>query len=699
MPYTRAVAGSGRIRDRSALDSTAVELGMLAVAVLAVAAVYLSIFWSRHLQFPVGYDTPKYLWRTALAGTSGISSLAGAAPEPFRSNPDRVGFPLLVGAVSSMLGISTTRLVMVLPAVLAATIGLGAAAFARTALALPRWAAAVFVLAVGASANVSRMAAPGYLDNLVVTGIVMAALAAALCAANAGHSPVWVARTPAIGATLLLVAGVLTHWIFVVVVGGILLAVALAALPSSIRAWRAGGRPLGTPSGRLAAMVGGAAVLGGAALLTLVGSEPSPPRLPRAAFQAKLAADAPKYGFAVIGPLAAVGAAWAALRLRLRVLAPAGQAGSGTADRTSSAPTARSDAPRPAGLGAWLMLIWALTGAAAVALLALGRSIPAHRLLAFDLGIPLLVATGLVAVALLLLRTTLRARAALAAGVIALALAGTTVIAYRAWSGAVSWIPPKQFAQASVAGGYLQRVGGSTPVVFIVDLGGASATASTSEAFHVIRTGLAPEDITRTYEYLGRPEDFLAGRPTLGPDPAFNFASLQHWPSVRAILNEHPIALMMRAFVRGFGTEVTAHPEWSVAPNLAVVQGPRPPGPFPALQAVPRPLGAMALFAAGAVFLAVLAVTGGGWAASAVRAEPAVRAALAPGFGIAAIVLGGVVGDRLGLRMSGAGGAVVIVVMALAGWVAFLATRRRHRRRRQEDRADDAFVADAPAGE
>ena len=675
MPYTRAVAGSGRIRDRARLSRTALDLGALAVAALAVAAVYLSIFWRRDLSFPVGYDTPKYLWRTALVGANGFGSLAGAAPEPFRSNPDRVGFPLLVSAASSLLGVSASRLVMVLPAAMATTIGLGAAAFARTALAMPRWAAAVFVLAVGASPNVSRMAAPGYLDNLLVAGLVVAGVVGALHAANALRGQ---GRAASIGAVGVLVAGVLTHWIFVLVVAAILLAVALAALPWSIGTWRAGRRPLGTPSGRLATIVGGAAAIGGAALLTLVGSEPSPPRLPRAAFQAKLAADAPRYGLAVTGPLAAVGAAWAALRLRLRVpMKPDGTAGS---DAGAGQPI--PDVPRPASLGSWLMLIWALTGAAAVALLTLGRSVPAHRFLAFDLGIPLLVATGLVAVARLLLGINHRVRAALAATVVVLALAGTTVIAYRAWSGTISWIPPKQFEQASVAGRYLQRVSGTTPVVFIVDLGGASPAASTSEAFHVIRTGLAPNDITRTYEFLGRPEDFLAGNPTLRADPAFNLASLQHWPSVRAILDEHPIALMMRAFVRGFGTEVAAHPEWSVGPDLAVVQGPRPPGPLPPLQAVPQPLGAPALFMLWAAFLAVLALTGGGWASLAVRADPAVRAALMPGFGIAALVLGAVVADRLGVRMEGAGGAIVIAVVAAAGWVAFLAMPRAPSRRR-----------------
>src|SRR5438067_681634 len=170
------MAGSPRVRGRGSAWG---EAALLLAAAVAVAVVYLQIYAARRFAFPVGYDTPKYLWRSALVGARGVAALAGAAPEPFRSNPDRAGFPVLVDSVASLLRVSTPHLVMVLPAVLAATIGLGAAAFARLALRLPWWAGAIFVVATGASANVSRMAGPGYNDNLLVTGMATAAVAVA----------------------------------------------------------------------------------------------------------------------------------------------------------------------------------------------------------------------------------------------------------------------------------------------------------------------------------------------------------------------------------------------------------------------------------------------------------------------------------------------------------------------------------------
>jgi hypothetical protein len=642
----------------------------LVLPAAAVAAIYLRIYAARRFAFPVGYDTPKYLWRAALAGAKGIESLSGAAPSPLRSNPDRAGFPVLLNAVSSLLGVGVTRLTIVLSGVMAAVIGLAAAAFARLALRSPVWAMPIFVVGVGASANVSRIAGPGYLDNLLVAGLAMAAATVAMSAAGGGEGRL----AAAVAGTLLLTAGVFTHWIFVALLGGVLLATALVALPGSLRAWRRGERLLRTPSGTLAGVVGIVAVLGGVGLLTLVGSEPRPPRLPGQAFRSKLAEDVPRYVFPVTAPLAALGAAFAALGTMF------GRRRSGrgaTTETTTGAGGGTIVGGVP--LASWFVLIWALTALAGVLLLVLGAAVPAHRFLAFGLGIPLLVAIGIASVAGLMASSGGAVGIVAAVVVAAIALAGTSTIAYRAWSGAHPWIPDKQFSQAGVAGAYLERVGGTAAVVFIVDLHGASPLASTTLAFHVIRTAIAPDDIRRTLEYLGTSENFLAGRPTLRPQPpTFNQASLQHWPSVRAVLDEHPIALLLSTFNRGFAQVADAHPDWRIAPGVLVVQGPRPPGPYPPRVAVPAPLSPGALEALWLAFLAVLALAGGGWAAASVRSGLA-AAALAPAFGIAAIVLAGIVADRLGVRLAGGGGTALIATIAALGWAVFALSVRRRR--------------------
>jgi hypothetical protein len=328
-------------------------------------------------------------------------------------------------------------------------------------------------------------------------------------------------------------------------------------------------------------------------------------------------------------------------------------------------------------LASWFVLLWALTAVGGVLLLVIGVAVPAHRFLAFDLGIPLLVAIGIAGVADLVASGGGALRIAGAALVAAIALVGTGTIAYRAWSGAHPWIPSKQFSQAGVAGAYLERVGGTGPVVFIVDLHGASPLASTTLAFHAIRTALAPEDIRRTLEYLGTPDNFLAGRPTLRPQPpTFDQASLQHWPSVRAVLDQHPTALLLSAFYRGFPQVAAAHPDWRIAPGVLVVQGSRPSGPYPSRAVVPAPLSGPAVAVLWIAFLAVLSIAGGGWAASAVRSGLG-AAALAPAFGIGGIVMAGIVADRLGVRLTGSGGKGLIGVVAAAGWVVFALTRRR----------------------
>ena len=45
---------------------------------------------------------------------------------------------------------------------------------------------------------------------------------------------------------------------------------------------------------------------------------------------------------------------------------------------------------------------------------------------------------------------------------------------------------------------------------------------------------------------------------------------------VRRVLAEHPVILVLQAFDRQYGDVVGAHPDWEVAPGVAVAQGPRP---------------------------------------------------------------------------------------------------------------------------
>ena len=78
----------------------------------------------------------------------------------------------------------------------------------------------------------------------------------------------------------------------------------------------------------------------------------------------------------------------------------------------------------------------------------------------------------------------------------------------------------------------------------------------------------------------------------------------------------------------------------------------------------------------GALLLALAGLVGGPIAALLLAAEPArARAALAPAFGFAALLLASVLVDGLGLHLSGPGGWVALALAALPAWA--VVVRRR----------------------
>jgi hypothetical protein len=624
-----------------------------------VGSVYLAPIATKDFAAPVGFDAPKYVWRSNLVRAEGLDALAASAPEPFRVNADRPGFPSVMGAVASLLDTSPARVILVLPAVLAVAVGLAAGSLAVRCLRQPRWAFAVFAVATGASVQVSRMAGPAYLDNLLLAPIAVAAAGLALFAAGGDRG--------AAGAVALLVAGWLVHWVFVLLLVGLVAASGLVLIRTSIREWRAGRHPLSTESGRLLAIAGAGGLLGGAALLGLSSTEPAPPRLPRSSFLSKLRADIPRYAFPALAPAAAIGAATVrGLGLRL-------SPGHRSPD---DSPIPRSDAdallPRRALL---LMLLWTLSGGVAVLALHLGFGIPAHRFLAFGMGMPFLFAAGVLAVGRLASRLGTRSGSVAGAAVVVACLAAGVTISYRGWFQAHPWMPRAQLQQAAEAGAYLQRAGGDGPIIFVVDLGGHSPLSGTSLAFHVIRAALPPEVVPRTLVYLGEPERLLDGRPTLREVPeTFDQASLRHWPSVRAVLDQEPIAVMMPAFNASFGSSVERHPEWLVSTNVAVVQGPRPT----ALRSAPHPPGPLStprLVVLWAAVLAVLALAGSGWAVALSPGGWLERGGFAPAFGIGMLVLATVVAGRVGIVFGRGASLVVLSSVAVAGWALAVSAR------------------------
>jgi hypothetical protein len=281
----------------------------------------------------------------------------------------------------------------------------------------------------------------------------------------------------------------------------------------------------------------------------------------------------------------------------------------------------------------------------------------------FALALPFLAAAALVAVARRAWRSgRWPVRTAGAAVLVAgLALGGSVTM--RDWYDNAPTLSAKAFGYATAAGTYLDRYAPGRPVVFLFD----TTPGGVVTGVRTFRAAAPPDRIAQVGAYLGDLDELLAGRPTIRPgDAAFNTASVANWRSVQPVLSRDPVILTNPAFDVAFRALLAAHPDWLVTPGLMVVAGPRPPG----VQAAPTPgpVGGRFLLVGGVAVLALLGVAGMGWAWSLIPGDPFERAALAPAFGIAALVLGGTVADAFGVRSAGVGAWFVAGGTALAGW-------------------------------
>lgn len=649
------IAEPGRAGPRTRL---ALATLLIAMSIVAISGQFLYLYVKTGFTGPAGFDTPKYIWRANLVVGEGLRELADSSP--YREHADRPGYPALASVYESVNGISPLRLGFVLPALMGAVVGLAAGAFARRSVREPGWAFPVYAIVVGASVNVA-VTATGLIDNLIIDGLLVAAAVTALLAAEG---------MPAFTATLLLIAGAtLTHWPFTLVFVAILGALALVVLPMSIREWRSGGRPLGTPSARLASLVAGSAVVLGGALL-LAPDAPQPPVSSRRSFLRKLGRFVPWYRFEIPGPMAAIGipALWIPKRRERR-------------------------------WGLALALIWAGAGAAAVALLHLGVAAPAHRLLGFGLGLPILAAAGLTGLGRVISRLPPRpVGIALAALVVLAGLAGSGLISHLAWMDrAALKLPGLQVAQARAAGRYLQEVGNDHPVIFVINPPVKRYGQATTLYFGATRASLPSNQIRNAYIYLGDPAMLLSGRPTLREgDKGFNKVSQRHWEHARPLLADDPVILMLSAFNLGFRPREPV-PGLRLAEGVRLLSGPTPAdleGLTPVLPTAPS-AGALIWIFVSALLL--LWVVGMGWSASLVPAGWFVRVSLAPALAIAALVLGQAIVARLGLDTPGLRLPSVVVV-AVLGWIPFAIRSLKRGRGRHAPPVTDRGEADERIG-
>jgi hypothetical protein len=595
------VKGKHRPKDRPAWPLASVLV--LLVPTVVIGGMYLWPFLTGHSLLPFGYDTPKYVWRANLVADRGLHALLGAAPEGFGVNADRPGYPVIA-------------------ALARAVIGLAAGAFAVRSLREPLWAFPIYAVAVGASVNVARTAV-GYTDNLMFDAVaVAAAMLVIVVVQNEGGIAAGIE---------LLAGGTLIHWNFALLFALMVAGLAALLLPASYRQWRSGGGLLATPSVRLGILVGGSAAAGAAALAAGPSLPYKVPHLPLRVIARKYTTFIKPYRLPILGPLAAAGIPalwWPKDLARRRALL--------------------------------LAVLWAGVGVGGIlALRVLHIAVPAYRFLGFALGIPILGAAAIVGLARLTSSRWGWAGVALAVVLSTAALAVSASLAYREWSSHDPSMSPDELGQVTTAGRYMEAVGGTAPVVFVVSRPGVAL------ADHIVRSALPSDQITRALIYLGDTENLLAGQPTLKQDDGskFNGASEKSWPAVEAVLPQQP----MIVYLSTLNPYVQPPPGWSLEPGVLVVRGPQPAAPIAPSDPIESP-SAPALVGTALAVLLFFAGAGLGWTASLVPTGWLERVAVAPAFGIAALSVVGVAADRLGLGLLGPTGVALWVVAAALGW-------------------------------
>ena len=553
--------------------------------------------------FGVGPDVPVYMWWARVGASQGLSVIG-----------ERPGIAAAIATAAGTLHLPLVPAIAGMQYALAASVGLGAIALVRGRAAGGRlgW------LLAGLSAGLFAVhLGGGYVANLAFTVPFFAAGAALATRTRRGTDA---------AAALLGGAGLAHPQFFLVGISVLAIAALWAFLREPERGWA-------SDAGRVAvAVAGGGAIVGAGLLSMLIGP-------------AKLRVDTSKDAFLRRTGLDSLLEDTYLARFREKAWKYAPWA---------MLPLAVAGVPRTGGFIRRFLVAWAALTIVAVPVGIWSGWFPPDRIITFGFALPVLAALGIAwAAELLEARTPLWVAWPATAALILLVVWPT----FGAWGRQQPFISPRDLASATEAGRIAATTPPGTPIVVIVNDIDDTAIFLATQAGNILRAAVPPDRADDVYIYAGDPARYFAGEPTFRGNPEFDTLS-------RQLLDDVPegeaAVFVLDQFDRVGGAEGDPHfVRWS--PDVvSTVSDPRP------LAAGDGELVASSPWAIVGATLAVAVLLWGlgyGWSRW-TFGDTVTAAAAAPGFGVAALAIVGLLAERLGVPLTGSWGPTLISLVA-----------------------------------
>jgi hypothetical protein len=553
--------------------------------------------------FGVGPDVPVYLWWARVGASQGLSVIG-----------ERPGIAATIATVAGTLHLPLVPAIAGLQYALAASVGVAAVALVRRRAAGGRFAWLLAGLAAGLFAV---HLGGGYVANLAFT--VPFFVAGAALAARTQHA------TDA-AAGLLGGAGLAHPQFFLVGVLVLAFAALWAFLREPERGWA-------SDAGRVTvAVAGGGAIVGAGLLSMLIGP-------------AKLSADTSKDAFLRRTGRGSLLEDTYLERFHEKIWKYSPWA---------VVPLAAAGVPRAHGFTRRFLVSWAGLTVVGVPIGIWSGWFPSDRIITFGFALPVLAALGIAwAAGLLEARTPLWIAWPATAALIMLVIWPTL----DAWARQQPYISPEDLASATEVGRIAATTPPGTPIVVIVNDIDDTAIFLATQAGNILRAAVPPERAGDVYVYVGDPARFFAGEPTVRGNPEYDTLS-------RQLLDDIPdgdaAVFVLDQFDRVGGAQVDPHFVWWSPGVVSTVRDPRP---LPVGDGELSGSSPWLIVGATLLVAALLWGLGYGWARW-TFGDTVTAAAAAPGFGVAALAIVGLLAERLGVPLTGPWGPTLISLVA-----------------------------------